>query len=177
MKGYAGGRLFDAKRSPFGVAMTPVQCIHYVLTRPAVAAIMAGMETVSQVRDAVHYEEATEEEKDYATILAGAPKYAFEGQCTYCGHCSPCPMEIDIAAVNKFYDLAAAQPDVPESVRSHYASLGHTASECVGCGGCEYICPARPHRAIYIEGNPEHVQATPPPKEETVEVEEVDFGF
>ena len=48
---------------------------------------------------------------------------------------------------------------------------------CVGCGGCEYICPARPHRAIYIEGNPEHVQATPPPKEETVEVEEVDFGF
>lgn len=34
MKGFAGGRLFDEKRSPFGVKLTPVQCIHYALTRP-----------------------------------------------------------------------------------------------------------------------------------------------
>lgn len=48
---------------------------------------------------------------------------------------------------------------------------------CVGCGGCEYICPARPYRAIYIEGNPVHKEATPPPKEESKVVEEIDFGF
>ena len=36
MKGFAGGRLFDEKRSPFGASLTPVQCIHYALTRPAV---------------------------------------------------------------------------------------------------------------------------------------------
>ena len=29
MKGYAGGRLFSDQTSPFGVALTPVQCIHY----------------------------------------------------------------------------------------------------------------------------------------------------
>ena len=45
MKGYAGGRLFDEKRSPFGVALTPVQCLHYALTRPAVASVMAGCDT------------------------------------------------------------------------------------------------------------------------------------
>ena len=28
MKGFAGGRLFDEKRSPFGVKLTPNQCIH-----------------------------------------------------------------------------------------------------------------------------------------------------
>lgn len=33
MKGYAGGRLLSADASPFGVALTPVQCIHYALTR------------------------------------------------------------------------------------------------------------------------------------------------
>ena len=27
MKGFAGGRLFDEKRSPFGVRLSPVQCI------------------------------------------------------------------------------------------------------------------------------------------------------
>jgi hypothetical protein len=42
MKTYAGGRLFNADQSPFGVALSPVQCIHYALTRPAVAAVMLG---------------------------------------------------------------------------------------------------------------------------------------
>ncbi len=95
MKGYAGGRLFDAQRSPFGVALTPVQCLHYALTRPAVAAVMVGYDTPEHVREAVHYEEASEEEKDYASVLASAPKHAYSmGQCTYCGHCAPCPSGI-----------------------------------------------------------------------------------
>ena len=27
---------------------------------------------------------------------------------------------------------------------------------CIGCGACEYLCPARPFGAIYIEGNVRH---------------------
>lgn len=141
MKGYAGGRLFDAVRSPFGVALTPVQCIHYVLTRPAVAAIMVGVDNPQHVLEAVAYETASEGEKDYATVLANAPRHAYTGQCTYCGHCKPCPMEIDIAMVNKLYDLAAMQDKVPQSIQAHYDALEHKASECVGCGGCETRCP------------------------------------
>lgn len=141
MKGYAGGRLFDAAHSPFGVALTPVQCIHYALTRPAVAAIMAGFDNPDQVLQAVAYESATQEEKDYASVLAQAPRHAYSGQCTYCGHCKPCPMEIDIAMVNKFYDLATMQPSVPASVKAHYQALEHTAADCIGCGGCETRCP------------------------------------
>lgn len=141
MKGYAGGRLFDAARSPFGVALTPVQCIHYALTRPAVAAIMVGADCPQHVLDAVGYESASEEKKDYATVLASAPKHAYDGQCTYCGHCKPCPMDIDIAMVNKLYDLAAMQDTIPASIRAHYDALEHKASECIGCGGCESRCP------------------------------------
>ena len=141
MKGYAGGRLLDEKRSPFGVALTPVQCIHYCLTRPAVAAVMAGFDNPEHVRKAVAYELASEEEKDYATILANAPKHAYSGQCTYCGHCKPCPMDIDIAMVNKYYDLATMQEDIPQSIVEHYNALEHKASECIGCGGCESRCP------------------------------------
>lgn len=141
MKGYAGGRLFDAARSPFGVALTPVQCIHYCLTRPAVAAVMAGVETKSQVDEAVAYETASEEEKDYATVLAGAPRHAYNGQCTYCGHCKPCPKDIDIAMVNKYYDLAVMQPEVPASVKEHYRELEANASDCIGCSACESRCP------------------------------------
>ena len=55
MKGFAGGRLFDEKRSPFGVCLTPVQCIHYALTRPAVCSILCGYDTKEQVDAAVAY--------------------------------------------------------------------------------------------------------------------------
>ena len=141
MKGFAGGRLFDAKRSPFGVALTPAQCIHYALTHPAVGAVMCGYDTKEQVDQAVAYETATDAEKDYASVLAGAPLHSCRGECTYCGHCKPCPAQLDIAMINKFYDLAAMQPEVPATVRSHYELLEHTASACIGCRACETRCP------------------------------------
>ena len=141
MKGFFGGRLFDAKTSPFGVAFTPLQCIHYALTRPGVSSILCGYDTKEQVDAAVAYETASEEEKDYASVIANAPLHSYMGQCTYCGHCKPCPVNIDIAMVNKFYDLAVQQPSVPESVKEHYRALGVTASACIGCRSCESRCP------------------------------------
>ncbi len=141
MKGFFGGRLFDAQRSPFGVAMTPVQCIHYALTRPGITSILCGYDTKQQVDEAVRYEEASEEEKNYASLIASAPVHSYTGQCTYCGHCRPCPVNIDIAMVNKFYDLAVSQDSVPESVRAHYLNMDVTASACIGCRSCESRCP------------------------------------
>lgn len=141
MKGYAGGRLFSERTSPFGVALTPVQCIHYALTRPAVGSILAGYDTPDHVLAAVAYETASEEERDYASILADASHHAYSGQCTYCGHCAPCPKGIDIAMVNKLYDLAVMQPQVPESIRAHYQALSAGAEDCIACGNCEQRCP------------------------------------
>ncbi len=142
MKGYAGGRLFNPKTSPFGVALTPVQCLHYALTRPAVASVMAGFDNPQHVYEATAYETASEEEKDYASVLASAPSHAFStGQCTYCGHCAPCPVKIDIAMVNKLYDLGTMTDQVPGTVRAHYEQLGANASDCIGCKTCEGRCP------------------------------------
>ena len=141
MKGFFGGALFDPARSPFGVAFTPVQCIHYALTRPGVCAVMCGYDTVDQIKEAVAYETATDEERDYASVIASAPLHSYIGQCTYCGHCKPCPMDIDIAMVNKFYDLAIQQDAVPQSLKNHYAQLNPTASACIGCQSCETRCP------------------------------------
>ncbi len=141
MKGYFGGRLFEKKTSPFGTPFTPLQCIHYALTRPGVSSILCGFDTKEQVDEAVSYETASDQEKDYASVIASAPLHSYNGQCTYCGHCKPCPVDIDIAMVNKFYDLAVGQPKVPESVQAHYEALKKTASACVSCRSCESRCP------------------------------------
>lgn len=147
MKGYMGGRLFDAATSPFGVALTPVQCLEYALTRPAVASVMVGFTTPEHVADAVAFETASAAERDYAHVLAGAPRHAYVGQCTYCGHCAPCPRGLDIASVNKFYDLATMYDEVPDSLREHHRALGTTASSCVACRACEARCPFGVHIA------------------------------
>jgi ferredoxin len=48
---------------------------------------------------------------------------------------------------------------------------------CVGCGGCEYICPVRPYTAIYVEGNKIHKKAKPVEIEKSEENKIIDFGF
>lgn len=48
---------------------------------------------------------------------------------------------------------------------------------CVGCGGCESICPVRPMRAIIVKANTEHKHIVLPEEEEVKNVEVDDFGF
>lgn len=141
MKAFGGGDLLNQELSPAGAALTVFQCLHYALTRPAVACVMSGARTVEELERSVAYEEASEEERDYAAAFAAFPKISWQGHCMYCGHCAPCPKGIDVAAVTKFWNLARAQGAVPETVREHYALLPHKAGECVGCGACEKRCP------------------------------------
>ena len=140
MKAFGGGDLLS-QYSPAGVALTPFQCLHYALTRPGVACVMAGARTVEELVQCAAYETAPDSEKDYAAAFAAMPKISWAGHCMYCGHCAPCPQGIDVASVTKFLNLAKAQGGVPETVREHYAVLPHHAGECVACGACEKRCP------------------------------------
>lgn len=141
MKCFGGGDLLNAELSPAGVALTAHQCIHYALSRPAVAVVLAGAHSVEQFEQSVAYETASAAEKDYALTFASFPKISWQGHCVYCSHCAPCVKKIDIASVTKFLHLAEAQGTMPETVREHYATLAHHAGECIQCGVCETRCP------------------------------------
>lgn len=141
MKAFGGGDLLSAELSPAGKALTAFQCIHYALTRPAVACVMSGARSMKDLETSIAYETAGEEEKDYAAAFASMPKISWQGHCMYCGHCAPCQKGIDVASVTRFLNLAKAQGSVPETVREHYGILEHKASECIACGVCEKRCP------------------------------------
>lgn len=141
MKAFGGGDLLSEELSPAGKALTVNQCIHYALTRPAVACVMSGVRSLEELKTSLAYETATDAERDYAAAFASFPRMRWEGHCMYCGHCAPCPKGIDVATVTKFLNLARAQGMVPETVREHYAALPHKAGECVACGACEKRCP------------------------------------
>lgn len=158
MKALAMGTLLSPERSPLGVALTEAQCIHYALTRPAVAAVMVGMQRLSDVENALKYWELPEAERDHSEILGALGMFNAEGNCMYCNHCHPCPSGIDIAAVNKYLDLVELDKKPADSVKQHYISLGITAGDCLQCGACESRCPfhvkvmERMQRAVEIFG-------------------------
>ncbi|MDD4636243.1 MAG: 4Fe-4S binding protein [Bacteroidales bacterium] len=52
-----------------------------------------------------------------------------------------------------------------------------TPALCVGCGGCEYICPATPYKAIYVEGNSVHQKSEKIAEGKQDEPQVDDFGF
>lgn len=141
MKVYGGGDLLSETNSPFEKAFTPVQCIEYALTRLGVAAVMIGCKNIEEIQAALDWCDAGKEDKDYASVMTGMDKFSWKGHCMYCGHCAPCSVGIDIASVNKYYNLTVAQGEIPETVREHYKVLPHHASECIGCGQCEANCP------------------------------------
>jgi ferredoxin len=62
-----------------------------------------------------------------------------------CGNCSRhCPTgAIEMVALNEEDDETPYVPAVNEEA-------------CIGCGACEYVCPARPFSAIMVEGHEVH---------------------
>ncbi|NLK07364.1 MAG: 4Fe-4S binding protein [Firmicutes bacterium] len=141
MKTLGAGKLLSPEFSPFAKPLTVAQCIHYALTRPAVVSTLIGCETREQVAEAVNYLNLTDDERDYSSII-GTAKGTMSGQCVYCNHCLPCPVEIDIAHTIRMLDTASLDPDnIPERILDQYRANSYRASDCTECGSCEEKCP------------------------------------
>jgi predicted aldo/keto reductase-like oxidoreductase len=153
MKPFGGGRLLNKRgklrvpkyqtsgetyqvRVPGGI--TPVQCLSYVLAQPGVTLALPGVKNEQELAAALHTLEAGDAERDFSSLLAGFGRYV-EGECTYCNHCLPCPVVIDIGQVNRLLDMA--EWGITESLREAYVALPVKASACTGCGVCTMRCP------------------------------------
>lgn len=106
----------------------------------------------------------TRDEKHHSQI--GVVQFVIENCIVYkdetsCGACSEhCPTQ---AVGMKPYKGSLTIPVITPEI-------------CVGCGGCESICPARPYKAIFVEGVDAH-QTIELVQEESKDYEIDDFGF
>lgn len=137
MKAFCGGQLLDADKSPFKHALTEKQCIQYALDKPGVVSVLLGFGNTSELEKTLEFLTATEDEKDYSIIGSFTPDKA-KGKCVYCKHCHPCPAGLDVALINKYYDLAKLDDEL---AKEHYYSLEKNASDCILCGHCDSRCP------------------------------------
>ena len=137
MKPFSGGQLLDAAQSPFGAALTKTQCIQYALDKPGVVTVLPGYGSRKELLEVLEYLSAAPEERDYACVSSFVQAESL-GRCVYCKHCHPCPAGLDIALINKYYDLALQGDTL---AREHYLTLEKRAGDCLGCGHCDRRCP------------------------------------
>ena len=143
MKPFCGGQLLDKKQSPFKTALTKTQCIAYALDKPGVITVLPGYGSEQELREVLSYFETSPEARDYSAVSTFAPENTL-GKCVYCKHCHPCPAGLDIALINKYYDLAKLGDGL---AKEHYLTLEHTSQDCVSCGHCDSRCPFRVHQS------------------------------
>ena len=139
MKPFNAGQLLDAKKSPFGQALTPAQCIQYALDRPGARCVLPGVRGLADLEEALAFLAASPAERDWTEAASLAPANSAPA-CVYCNHCAPSPAGLDVGLINKYYDLSRAGDAL---ARDHYAHLARHASDCVGCGHCDGRCPFR----------------------------------
>jgi len=140
MKPYHGGRLLTTEGRPTGI--TPVQCLHYVLSQPVDTAV-PGARNAAQMRQALRYLEASDEEKQFAPLHEELTEQ-LRGQCVNCMHCLPCPQEINIPLVIynlEYVEFYSGSQFSEQYNREIYASLPVKASECIECEVCLERCP------------------------------------
>jgi predicted aldo/keto reductase-like oxidoreductase len=153
MKPFGGGKLLnkrgtvrvpkyqaagEAYKTRIPGEVGPVQCLSYVLAQPGVSLALPGVKNRAELAEALQTLEATAAEQDFGGLLAGFGRYV-EGECTYCNHCLPCPVVIDIGLVTRLLDLA--EYGLTADLRAMYQALPVKASACTECGACTKRCP------------------------------------
>src|SRR5512136_321199 len=74
-----GGQALKLKKP---ASITPVQCLSYVLSQMGVSTAVPGCANPEQLAQVLAYGQATEEEKDYSSVLSDLRQYE-AGECVY----------------------------------------------------------------------------------------------
>ena len=142
-------KLFKEHDASYSV---PSWAIRFAASLDNVMVVLSGMSTLEQMQDNLSYME------DFVPLTEGEKALCFEAAriinaqiavpCTGCSYCTEgCPMHICIPQYFSIYN---------EDMREHLEQKGWTinftnyerlaenfgkASDCIGCGQCEGVCP------------------------------------
>ena len=122
--------------------------LRYVASLPGVMTVLSGMSDEEQMNDNIKtftdFEPIADDEikiiDEVTEELLGVPQIGCTA-CKYC--CDGCPMKISIPDVFRTVNTLRRYPDDWRS-KNFYEGLitrSGKASDCIGCGQCESVCP------------------------------------
>jgi hypothetical protein len=118
--------------------------LRFNVSQPAVTTALVGFANCAEVDAAV---EAVKGFKPYDEAhiarLKGEIKSSFEGFCTGCGYCLPCPAQVPIPRLMDAYNQSILSTDehaIRNRLKWHWGLTADDAAACVQCGQCEDRC-------------------------------------
>jgi len=144
-----GGGLIPQNAERFDFIRTPADdtvvaaALRFNVSNPNVTCALVGVTTRDHVDQAVA---AVENFQPYSAEHIASIREnileAFDGLCTGCGYCLPCPEGIDIPKMMDAYNLMALKDAeaAKDRLKCHWALSPAEASVCSRCGVCEERC-------------------------------------
>jgi uncharacterized protein len=135
---------FAFLRGP-GDPSTVAAALRFNISHPAISTALVGFTTKEQVDEAcAAVEDFTPYDAAHVQAVRNKVLASFEGFCTGCGYCLPCPNQINVPAMMDAYNHRILQGSDPKHVvdrlKWHWGSGPEQAAECVACGLCQERC-------------------------------------
>ncbi len=117
--------------------------IRFNVSNPAITSALVGFankDEVSQAAAAV--DNFTPFDAERTEQIKTQVAESFDGLCTTCGYCLPCPVDIPIPQLMEAYNLKIldSDQDIPDRLKWHWVVDPAVAKTCTECGVCEDRC-------------------------------------
>ena len=144
-----GKKVFDALGKPSYASYA----IRFALHFPQIAMVLSGMSNFAQMQDNISSTRDYVDLSDDEMKAIDQVRKSFQAlnviPCTNCRYCitdNHCPMNIQIPDVFAAYNArkCLGEWSVGTYYKNDLTGKGKgKASECIGCGGCEQVCPQK----------------------------------
>ncbi len=120
--------------------------IRYAASLPRVFMVLSGMGNMDMMNDNINtlkgFKPFTSAEELAAANLRNIIRKCRQIQCTKCEYClATCSKEIKIPYIFEAYNTYLSAKATHSEAKEKLPSQGGKASDCIGCGKCEAICP------------------------------------
>ena len=118
--------------------------LRFNISQPAITAALVGFSSKEQIDQAVaaveNFSPYTAEHIEKVKLNITA---SFEGFCTGCGYCLPCPALVEIPKMMDAYNqkiLEGKDQAITDRLKWHWGLSPDLAAACLQCGECEDKC-------------------------------------
>ncbi len=125
--------------------------LRFAMSFDNVMIVLSGMSNLNQIKENIQCAQSNEPfgEKEYSCVRKAAEiiKSTAVIPCTGCAYCiQDCPKKIAIPKYFSLYNVDIIEPETKSwtaqsLLYTHFSEQYGKASDCIGCGQCEKMCP------------------------------------